>query len=160
MRLFDFTGRLTNGRPPRSTEIHQTPDSVTSADTRSVHCVHPLHVFVCQFRTTPGQGRGGATELLHRWPLLLRDTLLNKTPPKSHRTCQISSKMWTLKWKIFFLSKWKINWNWHDSIQECFSSDEKKSPSKLVWFIDASLEIILMNICLKLCDFRENANFW
>lgn len=37
---------------------------------------------------------------------------------------------------------------------------KKKSPSKLVWFIDASLEIILMNICLKLCDFREIANFW
>lgn len=35
------------------------------------------------------------------------------------------------KMKDFFLSKWKINWNWHDSIQECFSSDEKKITLKI-----------------------------
>lgn len=61
----------------------------------------------------------------------------------------------------FFLSKWKINWNWHDSIQECFSSDEKKITLKInLIYCISNLEIILMNICLKLCDFREIANFW
>lgn len=40
-------------------------------------------------------------------------------------------KIENFKMKDFFLSKWKINWNWHDSIQECFSSDEKKITLKI-----------------------------
>lgn len=40
-------------------------------------------------------------------------------------------KIVNFKMKDFFLSKWKINWNWHDSIQECFSSDEKKITLKI-----------------------------